>query len=103
MTPWHKEVVVHNGHIEVTGWAYSGGGRWPERVEVSTDGGRVCCHKVNIYSINAGRPATKRRLEEFQKQGESFLTITRPTKLSTMSLEEYEAAWATMEPRDVDE
>ncbi|KAL7941887.1 Oxidoreductase, molybdopterin-binding domain-containing protein [Trichoderma barbatum] len=39
MSPWHKEVVVHNGHIEVTGWAYSGGGRWPERVEVSSDGG----------------------------------------------------------------
>jgi len=58
MTPWNKEVVVHNGEIEVTGefltlatlfapnllasgWAYSGGGRWPERVEVSSDGGYV--------------------------------------------------------------
>ncbi|KAH7324560.1 Oxidoreductase, molybdopterin-binding domain-containing protein [Stachybotrys elegans] len=41
MTPWNKEVVVHNGKIECTGWAYSGGGRWPERVELSADGGNV--------------------------------------------------------------
>ncbi|KAI0377356.1 molybdopterin binding oxidoreductase [Hypomontagnella monticulosa] len=39
MSPWNKQVVVHEGKIEVKGWAYSGGGRWPERVEVSADGG----------------------------------------------------------------
>ncbi|KAI1759803.1 molybdopterin binding oxidoreductase [Hypoxylon sp. FL1150] len=39
MSPWNKQVVVHEGQIEVKGWAYSGGGRWPERVEVSADGG----------------------------------------------------------------
>ncbi len=39
MEPWTKQVVVHNGLIKVKGWAYSGGGRWPERVEVSADGG----------------------------------------------------------------
>ncbi|KAI0836448.1 molybdopterin binding oxidoreductase [Hypoxylon sp. FL0890] len=39
MSPWNKQVVVHKGKIEVKGWAYSGGGRWPERVEVSADGG----------------------------------------------------------------
>ncbi|KAL2429731.1 Sulfite oxidase, mitochondrial [Exophiala dermatitidis] len=39
MSPWNKQVVVHEGAIEVKGWAYSGGGRWPERVEVSADGG----------------------------------------------------------------
>jgi sulfite oxidase len=41
MEPWAKEVVVHNGHIRVKGWAYSGGGHWPERVEVSCDGGYI--------------------------------------------------------------
>jgi len=41
MQPWAKQVVVHNGHIKVKGWAYSGGGRWPERVEVSPDGGFI--------------------------------------------------------------
>jgi sulfite oxidase len=39
MSPWMKQVVVHEGHIDMKGWAYSGGGRWPERVEVSADGG----------------------------------------------------------------
>ncbi|KIV93212.1 hypothetical protein PV10_04447 [Exophiala mesophila] len=39
MAPWNKQVVVHEGSIDVKGWAYSGGGRWPERVEVSADGG----------------------------------------------------------------
>ncbi|KAJ9495668.1 hypothetical protein LTR99_004901 [Exophiala xenobiotica] len=39
MSPWVKQVVVHEGKIDVKGWAYSGGGRWPERVEVSADGG----------------------------------------------------------------
>ncbi|KAH6979122.1 Oxidoreductase, molybdopterin-binding domain-containing protein [Fusarium venenatum] len=41
ISPWNKEVVVHDGEIEVTGWAYSGGGRWPERVEISSSGGHV--------------------------------------------------------------
>ncbi|KAK5989631.1 Sulfite oxidase [Cladobotryum mycophilum] len=164
MTPWHKEVVVHNGHIEVTGWAYSGGGRWPERVEVSSDGGWAwyavpiknlspkhkfawrtwtasipcdhegwtelvvrcwdnslntqpmevrhswnwglhvtsSCHRVKIYSINASRSATRKRLEEFESHGESFVPITRPTEFKTMNLEEYEREWSKMEPRDVD-
>ena len=39
MSPINKQVVVHSGKITVGGWAYSGGGRWPERVEVSRDGG----------------------------------------------------------------
>lgn len=37
--PWTKQVVIHNGSIHCKGWAYSGGGRWPERVELSADGG----------------------------------------------------------------
>jgi sulfite oxidase len=39
MSPWTKQVVIHNGTIRTKGWAYSGGGRWPERVELSADGG----------------------------------------------------------------
>ncbi|PPQ78756.1 LOW QUALITY PROTEIN: hypothetical protein CVT25_010759 [Psilocybe cyanescens] len=41
MEPWNKQVVVHGGILRVKGWAYSGGGRWPERVEVSGDGGYI--------------------------------------------------------------
>lgn len=165
MTPWTKQVVVHQGAIEVKGWAYSGGGRWPERVEVSADGGfnwyevptenlspkhkfawrtwhlRVpcdvegwielvarcwdnslntqplevrsawnwdlhvtsSCHHVKIYSVNKSRDATRRRLAEFAKRGESFVPLTRPTDLNIISSEEYEAYWAKNEPRDVDE
>ena len=39
MNPIDLQTVVHNGHITIQGWAYSGGGRWIERVEVSPDGG----------------------------------------------------------------
>lgn len=39
MSPWTKQVIIHNGTIRCKGWAYSGGGRWPERVELSADGG----------------------------------------------------------------
>lgn len=39
MSPWTKQAVVHTGKIRCKGWAYSGGGRWPERVELSADGG----------------------------------------------------------------
>ena len=39
MSPWTKQIVIHNGRIHCKGWAYSGGGRWPERVELSADGG----------------------------------------------------------------
>lgn len=39
--PRDKTVVIHSGSIAMAGWAFSGGtgGNWPERVEVSTDGG----------------------------------------------------------------
>lgn len=39
LSPWQTQVVIHNGSIHCKGWAYSGGGRWPERVELSADGG----------------------------------------------------------------
>ena len=41
MTPLDKDQIVHDGQITLRGWAYSGGGHWPERVEVSADGGSV--------------------------------------------------------------
>jgi len=39
MTPWTNQAIIHVGKIRCKGWAYSGGGRWPERVELSADGG----------------------------------------------------------------
>ncbi|KAL6710310.1 hypothetical protein ACN47E_009256 [Coniothyrium glycines] len=40
MTPVDRDIIVHDGKIKLTGWAYSGSG-WPVRVEVSNDGGGV--------------------------------------------------------------
>ncbi|KAL0961496.1 hypothetical protein HGRIS_006438 [Hohenbuehelia grisea] len=39
--PEDKQVIIHDGSITLRGWAYSGGGNWVERVEVSPDGGHV--------------------------------------------------------------
>ncbi|KAI9730074.1 MAG: hypothetical protein M1834_006066 [Cirrosporium novae-zelandiae] len=41
MTPSDKSQIVHDGKIHLTGWAYSGGGHFPTRVEVSGDGGNI--------------------------------------------------------------
>ncbi|KAL9074479.1 MAG: hypothetical protein Q9161_002267 [Pseudevernia consocians] len=41
ISPIDKAVIIHDGTIKMRGWAYSGGGHWPERVEVSGDGGSV--------------------------------------------------------------
>lgn len=40
MTPLNHDQIIHDGTIKLTGWAYSGSS-WPERVEVSADGGSV--------------------------------------------------------------
>jgi sulfite oxidase len=163
MSPWNKDVVVHNGTITVKGWAYSGGGRWRERVEVSPDGGFVwyavplenmskkhkfawrvwhidlpvdaegwlelvvrcwdnslnrqptfvrsawnlglhvtsSCHRIKIYSVNKSKPATMKRMMEFEKNGVPFEPLTRPTEVPTQE-EDYEKFWATHDPRDVE-
>ncbi|KAK3903638.1 Oxidoreductase, molybdopterin-binding domain-containing protein [Staphylotrichum tortipilum] len=54
MSPWTKQVVVHAGKIRCKGWAYSGGGRWPERVELSADGG------FNWYTVPLEHMSKKR-------------------------------------------
>lgn len=41
MYPTDKSVIVHDGKIRMRGWAYSGGGHWPVRVDASGDGGSV--------------------------------------------------------------
>ena len=38
ISPLDKQVIIHDGEIEVRGWSYSGGGNWVERVELSPDG-----------------------------------------------------------------
>ena len=55
MSPLAKQVVVHLGKIHVKGWAYSGGGRWPERVELSADGG------FNWYAVPLANMSSKHK------------------------------------------
>jgi len=38
MSPLARDAVLHEWKIKVKNWAYGGGG-WPERVEVSSNGG----------------------------------------------------------------
>lgn len=51
--PAVNAVEVHDGFVDVSGWAYSGGGNWVERVEVSSDGGFVWCVPVHDRSSHA--------------------------------------------------
>ncbi|KAF2084796.1 sulfite oxidase [Saccharata proteae CBS 121410] len=41
MTPVDQSQIIHDGFVKLRGWAYSGGGHWPVRVEVSGDGGSI--------------------------------------------------------------
>jgi sulfite oxidase len=59
------------------------------------------CHRIKIYSVNATRPATRRRLQEFEERKESFLPITRPAGYGPQSMEDYNKNRG--EPRDVDD
>ncbi|KAF2806163.1 uncharacterized protein BDZ99DRAFT_490130 [Mytilinidion resinicola] len=52
MTPVTMEQIVHDGTIKLRGWAYSGGGHWPERVEVSSDGGGKYYYAWRLWQID---------------------------------------------------
>jgi len=41
ISPKNMDQIIHEGKITLAGWAYSGGGHWPVRVEVSGDGGSI--------------------------------------------------------------
>ncbi|CZS91488.1 related to nitrate reductase [NADPH] [Rhynchosporium agropyri] len=41
MSPIDMDQIIHEGTIKLRGWAYSGGGHWPIRVEASGDGGSI--------------------------------------------------------------
>ncbi|RDW78059.1 molybdopterin binding oxidoreductase [Coleophoma crateriformis] len=151
MSPVDMDQIIHDGAIKLKGWAYSGGGHWPVRVEVSGDGGSVwyevphenmsqkyyyawrlweidlpvdaegwlelcvrtwdnslntqptyvrsawnwdlhvtsSCHRVKVYSINRSRPATAKKLKQFEDLGIPFLPITKPGEMDLESEEEY--------------
>ncbi|CDO69882.1 hypothetical protein BN946_scf184884.g41 [Trametes cinnabarina] len=91
--PQDKQVVIHDGHVELKGWSYSGGGNWVERVEVSPDGWDLhvtsSCHRIKVYSVNTSRPATAQRLAEIKTRGEDFNPLTRPLPWSLEGADDY--------------
>ncbi|KAK3308490.1 Oxidoreductase, molybdopterin-binding domain-containing protein [Chaetomium strumarium] len=53
ISPKNMDQIIHDGKITLKGWAYSGGGHWPVRVEVSGDGGSIW------YEVPAENMSTK--------------------------------------------
>jgi len=56
-----------------------------------------------VYSVNKSYELTAKRLGEFEARGESLGPITRPTEFPTISSEDYEKYWESVDPRDIDE
>ena len=50
MEPRDRDVIIHDGHILLEGWSYSGGGNWVERVEVSPDGSVSMCLTIYFFT-----------------------------------------------------
>jgi sulfite oxidase len=65
MSPGDKQVIIHDGSIHLEGWAYSGNGNWPERVEISPDGYVVVLDTRGLFLtkvsvVTCGTRATRR-------------------------------------------
>ncbi|EAT79539.2 hypothetical protein SNOG_13212 [Parastagonospora nodorum SN15] len=122
MTPVDKDVIIHDGKIKMTGWAYSGSG-WPERVEVSNDGGGVWYEvpydqlskkyfhawrtwEIDIpvdaegWLVNRSKPQTAKRLKMYEDHGTDFLPLTRPAPFDLETEEEYLEEMKKREGRD---
>jgi hypothetical protein len=63
LTPGSKATVIHDGHIRVGGWAYSGGGRHPVRVDGITLSILVIRTAPNAVQcpVTAAAPGTRYR------------------------------------------
>lgn len=83
--PLDKQVIIHNGEIEVKGWSYSGGGNWVERVEVSPDG-YDGSREISIfdffllsYYYHGQRSCVvRRRPREYDRKGELYPHTSPP-------------------------
>ncbi|EEA24323.1 sulfite reductase, putative [Talaromyces marneffei ATCC 18224] len=121
MSPWKGYVIIHNGKIHFKGWAYSGGGRWPERIELSSDGGfswhepltvrsawnwglhvTSPAHRIAVYSINRTKERTKERLAALEREGIPLAPITRYEYVHSHTDEEIMKFYREHDPRDAD-
>jgi len=49
LSPNDGETITHGGYIEVAGWAYAGGNRTVERIDISVDGGSTWVACAEAY------------------------------------------------------
>ena len=47
------------------------------------------CHRIKLYSVNKSKPATARRLAQYEEKGVPFLPLTRPAPFELETEEEY--------------
>ncbi|KAH9924353.1 sulfite oxidase mitochondrial precursor [Epithele typhae] len=47
------------------------------------------CHRIKVFSVNRSKPATARRLKEFEARGESFEPLTKPIEWQLEDTEVY--------------
>lgn len=80
--PADKAVVVHGGTISCSGWAYSGGGHWIERVEVSSDGQSSLCSSSNLLSSRIDLLADTRLRQVVSRGTRSLKRISRRSTIT---------------------
>ncbi len=98
ISPSDKQVIIHDGEIEIKGWSYSGGGNWVERVEVSPDG-YVCSHETkrssrsssSLYSFNSGHVWYPVGLENMTEKVIPAYTLFQPVLIQLLGQHYY--AW----------
>ncbi|KAL9079658.1 MAG: hypothetical protein Q9157_001490 [Trypethelium eluteriae] len=95
MAPEDKDQIVHDGKIELRGWAYSGGGHWPIKVEVSGDGGNIWYQvppdRLSKKYFHGWRTwNTAKRLKFLEEKRIPLLPITQPLGVDLEDEEEYD-------------
>ncbi|KAG9249420.1 oxidoreductase molybdopterin binding domain-containing protein [Emericellopsis atlantica] len=61
------------------------------------------CHRIMVYSVNASRPATQKRLNEFETKGIPFAPVMVPLAFPPQTESEYEEYWKEHDPRDAED
>jgi sulfite oxidase len=61
------------------------------------------CHRIKLYSVNRSRPATARRLRQFEERGVPFLPLTQPVPFDLETEEEYAREMREQGGRDPEE
>jgi hypothetical protein len=58
------------------------------------------CHRIKLFSVNKTRPATAKKLKQYEEAGIPFLPITNPGEMDNEDEDEYDKEMAARGPRD---